>query len=176
VAIALAYGAVTHQLGREVSAAREMVGELRELCARYEFAYYREWALILDGWTRPDGSGFELARRGVDNLIAQGSFARLPYWLSVLAELAERAGRPDVARAKLDAALSAAIARDDVWWLPEVKRLRARYDEAEVAVARIESAATLAATQGSFALYERCANDLASYGVRGPALSVRSTA
>ncbi|MGH8859785.1 MAG: ATP-binding protein, partial [Jatrophihabitantaceae bacterium] len=175
VAIALAYGSITHQLGGDVAATRETVGELRELCDRYDFAYYREWALVLDGWTRTDGSGFELARRGVDNLVAQGSFARLPYWLSVLAELAHRAGRPDVARARLDAALAAATARDDVWWLPEVMRLRAGYDEDEAAVARLESAAKLAATQGSVALFEQCSKDLAGYGVRRTVLGVRTT-
>ena len=30
----------------------ESVAELRELCERYGFAYYREWALVLGGWSR----------------------------------------------------------------------------------------------------------------------------
>ncbi len=38
--------------------------------------------------------------------------------------------RPAAARATLDAALAAGQARDDVWWLPEVMRLRAAYEDA----------------------------------------------
>ena len=38
---------------------RNAVDELRGLCDRYDFAYYREWALVLDGWSRTDESGIE---------------------------------------------------------------------------------------------------------------------
>ena len=50
-------------------------------------AYYREWGLILDGWSRADESGIDLARRGIGNLKTAGSFGRRPYWLSLLADL-----------------------------------------------------------------------------------------
>ena len=98
-----------------------------------QLAYYREWALILDGWSRTDESGIALAQRGIDNLKSEGSFARMPYWLSLLADLSVRNGRPDAARATLDAALIAGHAYDDMWWLPEVMRMRAAHDEAEAA-------------------------------------------
>ena len=55
LAVALAYGAITHQLRGDRPALRGAVAELAELCDRYGFAYYREWALVLDGW----GSGGE---------------------------------------------------------------------------------------------------------------------
>ena len=80
------------------------MAELGELCDRHGFAYYREWALILDGWSRTDESGIGLARRGIGNLRSQGSFARMPYWLSLLADLSARSGQPGAARATLDAA------------------------------------------------------------------------
>ena len=51
VAIALAYSAITHQLRHDLPRLREVVAELRDLCKRYEFGYYREWVLILDGWS-----------------------------------------------------------------------------------------------------------------------------
>ena len=66
---------------------RDAVAELRELCERYGFAYYREWALILDGWSRPGASGLDLAQAGIGHLKSAGSFARMPYWLSLLADL-----------------------------------------------------------------------------------------
>ena len=57
---------------RRLPGLRDTVGELRELCDRYGFAYYREWGLILDGWSRADGPGIDLARQGIGNLKADG--------------------------------------------------------------------------------------------------------
>jgi DNA-binding SARP family transcriptional activator/tetratricopeptide (TPR) repeat protein len=167
LALALAYAAVGDQMRRDLPRLRDTVGELRELCDRYHFAYYREWGLILDGWSAADGPGVDLAQQGISNLRAEGSFARMPYWLSLLADLLARHDRPDAARATLDAALAAAQARDDVWWLPEVMRMRAAYDQEEPAVARLRSAAALASAHGSVALLQRCGHDLQARGVRG---------
>ncbi|MGH8960578.1 MAG: ATP-binding protein [Jatrophihabitantaceae bacterium] len=175
LAVALAYGCITHQLRQDVGALRESVAELRGLCERYDFAYYREWGLILDGWSRTDGSGLQIARRGVERLSAAGSFARMPYWLSLVADLAHRDGQPETARSKLDAAAAAGLARDDVWWLPEVLRMRAAYDDGDAAVARLESATALASAHGSVTLVERCAHDLALRGVPNGAFGVPAT-
>jgi DNA-binding SARP family transcriptional activator len=169
LAVSLAYGATTDQMRHDMSRLRDHVGELRELCDRYDFAYYREWALILDGWSRPDESGIGVARLGISNLKAEGSFARMPYWLSLLADLLARNNRPDAARATLDAALVAAHAHHDLWWLPEVMRMRAAYDEEPAAISRLRSAAQMASAHGSDALLRRCEHDLANRGVRPPA-------
>ena len=93
LAVALAYGSITHQMRHDMSELRDTAGELRELCDRYGFAYYREWGLILDGWSRADEPGIDLARRGISNLKSEGAFARMPYWLSLLADLLARGGR-----------------------------------------------------------------------------------
>jgi hypothetical protein len=162
LAVALAYGSITHQMRQDVSELRDTVGELRELCGRYDFAYYREWGLILDGWSRPDESGIDLARQGIANLKTAGSFGRRPYWLSLLASLLERNDQQDAAQAVLDAALIAGRERDDLWWLPEVMRLRAAYDAEEGAISRLRSAAEMAAAHGSVGLLRRCEHDLAS--------------
>src|SRR5258708_7922401 len=119
---------------------RRPLRELRELCVRYGFAYYREWGLILDGWSRADESGIDLARRGIGNLKTAGSFGRRPYWLSLLADLLARNDRLDAAQATLDAALVTGRERDDLWWLPEVMRLRAAHDRGEGALSRLRSA------------------------------------
>ena len=166
LAVALAYGSITHQMRGDMSELREMVGELRELCDRYGFAYYREWGLILDGWSRPDESGIDLARQGIANLKAAGSFGRRPYWLSLLADLLARNDRTDAAQAALDAALIAGRERDDLWWLPEVMRLRAAYDREEAAVPRLRSAAEMASAHGSVGLLRRCEHDLSMRGDR----------
>jgi DNA-binding SARP family transcriptional activator/tetratricopeptide (TPR) repeat protein len=172
LAVALAYGGITHQMRHDMTELRDIVAELRELCGRYGFAYYREWGLILDGWSSQDESGAGLAQRGIGNLKSAGSFARTPYWLSLLADLQARSDRLADARATLDAALAAAHAHDDVWWLPEVMRMRAAHDDQEAAIARLRSAAQLASSHGSVALLRRCERDLTGRGVRG--LSRRS--
>jgi DNA-binding SARP family transcriptional activator/tetratricopeptide (TPR) repeat protein len=164
LAVALAYGSITHQMRRDLPGLRATVGELRRLCDRYGFAYYREWGLILDGWSRMDESGIELARRGISNLTAEGAFARMPYWLSLLADLSARNDQPAGARATLDAALAAGRERDDVWWLPEVMRMRAAYDDEPAAASRLQTAAQLASAQGSVALLRRCEHDLTRQG------------
>ena len=92
LAVALAYGSITHQMRHDLRELRGTVDELRELCDRYDFAYYREWALILDGWSRAGTSGAELARHGIGNLKSEGALARMPYWLSLLADLLARDG------------------------------------------------------------------------------------
>jgi ATP/maltotriose-dependent transcriptional regulator MalT len=166
LAVALAYGSITHQMRHAMPELRDTVGELRELCDRYGFAYYREWGLILDGWSRPDEPDIDLARRGIGNLKAAGSFARRPYWLSLLADLLARGGRVDAARATLDAALAGGQSHDDVWWLPEVMRMRAAYDDEQAAVVRLRSAAQLASAHGSLALLRNCHRDLGERGIR----------
>jgi class 3 adenylate cyclase len=169
LAVALAYGCITHQMRQDLSALRDDVGELRGLCNRYSYAYYREWPLILDGWSRTDETGLNLVQRGIGNLQAEGALTRMPYWLSLLADLLARNNRLDEALATLDTALAAAQDHDDLWWLPEVMRMRAAYDEEQAAVSRLRSAAQMASAQGSVALLRRCEHDLTARGVRLPA-------
>jgi DNA-binding SARP family transcriptional activator len=172
LAVALAYASITHQMRRDRPALRTNVEELRELCDRYGFAYYREWVLILDGWSRTDESGIGVARQGISNLRAEGAFARMPYWLSLLADLSARNDQPGAARATLDAALAAGMEREDLWWLPEVMRMRAAHDDEQAAVRRLRAAARMAAEHGSVALLRRCERDLAARGAIPPAGSV----
>ncbi|HEV8274282.1 MAG TPA: hypothetical protein VGQ26_01085, partial [Streptosporangiaceae bacterium] len=168
LAVTLACGSITHQLRHDLPALRDAVGELRELCDRYGLAYYREWGLILDGWSRTGEHGIGLVQQGIGNLQAEGAYARMPYWLSLLADLLASDNRPDVARENLDAALATAKEHDDLWWLPEVMRMRAAYGEEQAAVSRLRSAAQLASAQGSVALLRRCEHDLAGRGLHRP--------
>ena len=117
---------------------------------------------MLAGWSQGGAAGLDLARRGVEALNGQGALLRMPYWLSLLSDLYERNGEPQRARADLDAATVVAIAHDDVWWLPEVMRRRARYDDDVDAIVRLEAAVRLAREQHSHALVVRCEADLAA--------------
>jgi DNA-binding SARP family transcriptional activator/tetratricopeptide (TPR) repeat protein len=160
LAIALAYAAVTWQLLDDLDELVAATEELARLSDRHGFAYYSEWGLVLSGWAQADAAGTTRLETGLANLRRAGAFARMPYWLTLLAQ---RCADPGRARAVLDAAVVDAEAREDRWWLPEVLRQRAvRFltgDEAERALA---GALALATEQGSVALAERCAADLAA--------------
>ena len=143
---------------------RDTVAELRELCDRYGFAYYREWGLILDGWSRAGGPGIE--PRPAGHRQPQGGrarFARMPYWLSLLADLLARTAGPATARATLDAALAAGrhtgrrvvAARGDA----DARRLRRRSRRPSRGCAPRPQ---MAAAHGSVALLRRCERDLAA--------------
>lgn len=168
LAVALAYSGITLQMCGDLPALTNTVAELRELCDRYGFGYYREWGLILAGWSAGGESGVTLAQEGIGNLRSDGSFTRMPYWLALLADLLERDGRREAARATLDAALVDGHARHDVWWLPEVMRMRAAYDDEPAAVTRLHAACDMARAHGSVALLRRCERDLSERGVPGP--------
>lgn len=161
LAVALAYGAITHQMSNDITELRAAVNELRDLCERYGFAYYSEWGRVLDGWSQDGSSGLGTSQLGIARLKAEGSFARMPYWLSLLADVLERDNRPDAACAVLDAAIIDGHTRNDTWWMPEVLRMRAHYDSQGAAISRLRTAAQMARLQGSVALLRRCERDLA---------------
>src|SRR5262249_12530141 len=149
IAVALAYAGMTHQMRGDPDGVRTTVSELHDLCDRHGFGYYREWALILDGWCRGGERGVDIARRGIANLRSDGAFARMPYWLALLADLLARTGWREDACSALDAAIASAQARSDTWWLPEIQRMRAGHDDRdELAVSRLRQAAALASAHG----------------------------
>ncbi len=134
--------------------------DLTAVCDRYEFAYYREWATVLTGWLRGGGAGLAQARRGIDALEREGSLARMPYWLWLVADLHRQSGDAAAALGALDAAHTVATQNSDVWWLPEVLRARAAISHRARAVVDLERGTALAAQQGSLTLEERCSGDL----------------
>jgi DNA-binding SARP family transcriptional activator/tetratricopeptide (TPR) repeat protein len=162
LAVALAYAALTYQLLGEEEALSDATEELAALSSRYGFAYYGEWGLILSGWQQGGTEGVQAIRKGIDNLRNQRSMARMPYWLSLLADALVGTGHPEDAVATLDAAQTLAGARGDAWWLPEILRMRAAYADgpgghrAEL----LRSAYRLARRQGSSALADRARDDV----------------
>lgn len=165
LAIALGYAAITHQLRDDQDALAGTLDELADLCARYGFAYYRDWAVVLSGRLAGGAGGLATAREGIASLRESGSLARMPYWLSLVADLQLETGDPVAAAGTLDAAAAYAARSDDVWWLPEVLRRRAALDPGERGLRDLRRAEELARAHGSTALVGRCAADLAARGV-----------
>ncbi len=60
--------------------------------------------------------------------------------------------------------MAAAQERDDLWWLPEVMRMRAAHDGRPAGISRLHSAARMASAHGSVALLRRCEHDLMERG------------
>jgi hypothetical protein len=165
LAVALAYAGITHQLLGDRKRVLSCAEELLRICSACHFVYYSEWGLILQGWCVGGEAGVRLVHRGLRQLRASGSFARMPYWLMLLADVLPDAA--DASRAVLDAALVAAETNDDHWVLPDLMRRRSHFDaDAGTAVGRLHAATRLAGAQGSVMQQLHCERDLAARGVR----------
>jgi tetratricopeptide (TPR) repeat protein len=164
LALALGYQATTDQLRGQLDRAAGAAAELIEVCERYEFAWYVEWGHIVEAWITGGQPGIDGINSALRRLRTQGSYARMPYWLGLLAELHLREGDRDSARGVLDAARSTAEQNDELWWLPETIRAQASLHEPEVAIPMLVRAADLAREQQSVMLLARCERDLARLG------------
>jgi hypothetical protein len=140
--------------------------ELPELCRRHDFAYYGEWAIVLDGWASGGELGVAQIRLGITRLRSQGAHTRMPSWLSLLAEALIGDGHEEEGCGVLDAARVTAEQRDDRWWLPEVMRLRAQLEPGPSGLDLLHRAIDLAGEQSSRTLESRCRADLAGRSVR----------
>jgi hypothetical protein len=165
LAVALAYAAITHQLRGDIGRTIEFARRTRDICTRYDFAYYGNWALILEGWCAGGREGARQIRDGLSRLREQGALARQPYYLALLAQTLMSAGQADAAGAVLDSAFAAAAAHDDRWWLPELYRLDAGRCRGRAGRELLGRAISLSEQQGSHALIRRASADLASWPI-----------
>jgi DNA-binding SARP family transcriptional activator len=161
LAVALSYAAMTHQFRRDVPQTLEFARRVQEICARYDFAYYGNWGLILAGWCTGGRDGAEQIRAGLGQLRDQGAMARHPYYLALLAETLMSARQPEAAGAVLESARAAAAVHDDRWWLPELYRLDGQRTPGPAGVDLLGRAVAIAEEQGSQALLRRAADALA---------------
>jgi hypothetical protein len=157
LAVALAYGVITHQLLDDRESCGRAAAELSVLCEQNGFSYYGEWGRILAGWCR-GADGAPAIRRGIATLRAADSLLRMPYWLSLLADVT-----PDVGEAAkmLAEGVEVATANDERLWLPDLWRRQAALMEDETAARTLlAQASALAREQGNLAYQKRCAADL----------------
>ncbi len=160
LAVALAYAAMTHQLRGDVPQTVEYARQVQEICARYEFAYYGNWGLILAGWGQGGLDGAGQIRQGLAQLRAAGALTRQSYYLGLLADTLISAGQGESAAPVLQQALAEADRQDERWWQPELYRLQARLQPGPDGVRSLRHAVALAGEQGSGALLDRAVQDL----------------
>ncbi len=119
--LALAYAALLHQMRRDTDGVLACAESLVALCGRYQFAYYGDWGQVLIGWAtgqqRP-AEGIERIEAALARLDSRRAHARRPYYMSLLAEICALAGDRTRASSLLDAAITLALERSDLWWLP----------------------------------------------------------
>ena len=164
LAVALGYLATTQHLVDDRAGAGEAASELIDLCERYSFSYYGQWGVVVDGWVRGGAAGVVRIQQGIDKLRSAGQYARMAYWLYLLADLMIQEGDTAAARGIIDAALAEAEQHDERWWMPEILRARARLLSRDAAVPILRQAAILAMNQHSRLLQARCERDLAELG------------
>ena len=95
LAVALGFSAITHQLVHDRAGASEAAGELINLCERYSFSFYDQWGVVIDGWVRGGEAGLVRIQQGIDKLRSAGQYARMPYWLYLLADVMVQAGHTE---------------------------------------------------------------------------------
>ena len=161
--VARAYGAITSHLLGEPERTMALARQVRGLCDRYGFAYYRDWGRILEGATVGGAAGEALVREGLERLASHHAQTRLPFWLSLLADLLMDAGRTEEAGRVLADAQQRSEREGDRWWLAELYRQDANLRDGNEREALLEQALAVAAEQRAAALELRAATDFARH-------------
>ena len=156
--LALAYAALLHQLRRDTDQVLECGEAVVALCERYGFGYYGDWAQALIGWARGQSrpaEGVQLIEAGIAGLDRQRAQARRPYYLSLLAETYSLLGDRDCTAAIVEAAITMALERADVWWLPALYLQKSELEPPLERVATLRRGLVLARAQHSQCLEQR---------------------
>jgi DNA-binding SARP family transcriptional activator len=159
--LALAYAALLHQMRRDAERTERNAEAVVELCDRYGFAYYGDWARALIGWarglTRP-AEGVALIESALERLDRNRAQARRPYYLSLLAETCQRLGNRERAASIVESAIAMSLARHDVWWLPALYLQKSELVPAAEREPLLQQALELARAHHSRALEQRILN------------------
>ncbi len=127
-ALVSAYLALLQQLCADEAVAREHAERAYELTSKYQAPYYQAWATILVSYAlameQPDEKHIERLRDSITAFKAPGARLRLPYYLSLLAQVYGKAGRAEEGLACIDEALFEARTHNERWWDAELHRLR----------------------------------------------------
>jgi tetratricopeptide (TPR) repeat protein len=156
--LALAYAALLHQMRLDTERTLACAEAAAELCDRYGFAYYGDWASVLIGWARGQdepAEGVKIIESALERLDANRAYARRPYYLSLLAQIYSRLHQDDRAASILDRAIGMAVERGDLWWLPALYLQKSEFEVGSGRETMLDRALALARAQQSRALEQR---------------------
>jgi DNA-binding SARP family transcriptional activator len=157
-AMAFAYAALLHQMRLDSARVLACAERAVQLCERYDFGYYGDWAKVLTGWARGQerpSEGVAIIESAIEHLDRHRAQARRPYYLSLLAETYGRLGARERAASILDGAITMAVDRGDAWWLPALYLQRSELAAGPEGEAMRQRALALARAQQSGGLEQR---------------------
>lgn len=127
LALAMAYAAMLFQFSRDSRLVQEWAGETIDFCTEHGVGYYGSWATILHGWALAKQEslteGIGQMQKGLAEFRGSNSGARLPYYLTLLAEAHGNAGQIQDGLKYLAEALDLAEKNNDAWYSAETHRL-----------------------------------------------------
>jgi adenylate cyclase len=127
LAAALDFGAMIPQLCGNDRLVGEYAEEAIAVSSQREFALWKPWALLMQGWAmtqRGQFSGIAQIRDGIAAFRTTGADVMVPYFLGLLAEAYGKAGDTGEAL-KVIAEAQALVERGhERWWEPELYRLK----------------------------------------------------
>jgi predicted ATPase len=175
--MASAYQAILVQFCADEALARAHAEEALELANEFSVPYYRAWSTILveyaRAWAQPDAEHTARLRAAIAAFVASGARLRLPYYLSLLAQVHGKGGRTAEGLSVIDEALAAAHGQGEHLWDAELHRLRG--DLLGAAGAEMQDigapwlkALAIARSQGARSLELRAATRLAHLWGTGP--------
>jgi DNA-binding SARP family transcriptional activator/predicted ATPase len=176
-ALATTFLAMLSQMSADPTTARKRAEEALALTIEYKSPYYSAWSEILVSHARareqPGEAHIVALRAAIEKFTSTGVRLRLPYFLSLLADIYGLAGRPEEGLNIIEDALKQSRSSNDRWWDAELHRQRGQLmfaagrDEQEV-VAALARSASIAHSQQSRMLELRALVSLGRIRTTGP--------
>jgi DNA-binding SARP family transcriptional activator len=161
VALATTFLAMLSQMSADATTARQRAEEALALTLEYKSPYYHAWSAILASYAyareQPDEAHIEALRDAIAEFTSTGVRLRLPYFLSLLADIYGLADRPEEGLKAIEDALLQSRNSSERWWDAELHRQRgvlmlaAGHDEQD-ALAALARAAEIAHGQQAWML------------------------
>jgi hypothetical protein len=127
-ALVSAYLAMLQQLCADEAVALVHAEHALALASKYQAPYYRAWAANLVCYSlalkQPDEERIGKLCDSIAEFKTSSARLRMPYFLSLLAHVCEKAGRVEEGLACIDEALAEARTHNERWWDAELHRLR----------------------------------------------------
>ncbi|MEZ4734238.1 MAG: AAA family ATPase [Caldilineaceae bacterium] len=128
LALVLAYGAMLHQFQHTPATVQALAAEALAICRKHGIVYYEVWCTLLHTWAvaiqHNDPAEVATMQQTLARFRATESGIRLPYYLSLLAELHLHHNQLEAGLAVLAEAEQVATNEGESWWLAEIYRLR----------------------------------------------------
>jgi predicted ATPase len=169
-ALAATYLALLQQLRADAVTFQRQADEASRLSTEFGAPYYGAWASILSAYakacTQPGAESISEVEDAILRFTSTGARLRLPYYLSLLADVCLRAHEPERGLVEIEKGLASARESNQRWWDAELHRLRgellvARGADASEGDAAYRRALQIASTQKAKSLELRVAVSLA---------------